>query len=314
MDKLLALGSTALRKAALNEAAKEYILSDKVLFNTLKRAADRYIGGETLAETIPKVIAQNASGIKCSIDFMGESTYAESEANEATQEFIRVCREIQQQGLQATVSLDLSHIGLAISPQLCLANLDALCTVAARAGIEVVISAENMDRTDAVIETYRQASQTHANLAITLQAYLHRTKDDFKELLQLPGRIRMVKGAFETVPGLSLPRGPELDAVYLDYVDQLLAQQHLCSIATHHDYIQQSVKTLIKQHNADKSRYEFESLYGIQTEQLEALHAAGYPTRLYFVYGKEWLLYVCNRIAEYPLNLFRALNDIVGGA
>lgn len=311
MDKLLSIGSVALRKAALNEDAKNYILQNEVLFKTLKRAADRYIGGETLSETIPKVIAQNGNGFKCSIEFMGESTKTEAEANDATHEFIRICQEIRHHELNSTVSLDLSHIGLAISKELCLANLDAVCTEAAKANIEVIISAEGTERTDDVIETYKSAIKIHRNLAITMQAYLYRSKDDFKDLIKEPGRIRIVKGAFETAAGLSLPRGAELDEVYLNYVDQLLAQQHLCAIATHHNHIQQAVKSLIKQHNADSARYEFESLYGIQTEQLTQLKAEGYPVKLYFVYGKEWYLYVCNRIAEYPLNLFRALSDIV---
>lgn len=49
MQELLKLGSDALRKAA-----------------------DRYIGGENLAETIQKVNRQAALGYKTSIEFMGE--------------------------------------------------------------------------------------------------------------------------------------------------------------------------------------------------------------------------------------------------
>jgi len=52
---LIALGAKASRKAAINGQAKEYILSNEVLFKTIKKAADRYIGGETLEETIIKV-------------------------------------------------------------------------------------------------------------------------------------------------------------------------------------------------------------------------------------------------------------------
>jgi proline dehydrogenase len=305
------MGSQALKKAALNEEAKEYILKNEVLFKILKKAANRYIGGETLEETIQKVMFQNKAGFKCSIEFMGESTKTEDEANDATKEFIRICQEIQSRHLHSTVSLDLSHIGLAISGDLCYSNFDSICTEAAKGGIEVVVSAEGMERTEAIIGIYRRAARVHKNIAITLQAYLYRTKDDFQDLIKEKGRIRIVKGAFETVKGVSLPRGKELDERYLEYVGQLLSSQHLCSIATHHSEIQQEVKKLIRQYNASKDSYEFESLYGIQTGQLERLKEEGYPAKMYFVYGKEWLLYVCNRISEYPLNLFRALNDIV---
>jgi len=102
-----------------------------------------------------------------------------------------------------------------------------------------------------------------------------------------------------------------LDEAYLNYVDKLLQANHSCSIATHDRQIQQEAKRLISEYNTDKSIYEFESLYGIQAAQLAALKEAGHPSKTYFVYGKEWYLYLCNRIAEHPLSLFTALNDIV---
>lgn len=308
---LLLMGASALRKAALNEQAKQFILSNEILFKTIKKAADRYIGGETLEETIIKVQEQNKNGFKASIEFMGENTLTEKEAIGATNEFIQIAQAIKAQKLNSTFSLDLSHIGLSISKDLCLNNLDQICKEAQKENIEVTISAENVEITDAVIDVYKTASKTYNNVSITLQAYLHRSKDDFEDLMQQNGRIRIVKGAFETPKHLSIPRGDELNERYLYYVDQLLSRNHPCSIATHHDLIQNEVVKMLQNYKTSKDLYEFESLYGIQTEQLMRLKEQGYPTKLYFVYGKEWYLYLCNRIAEYPLNLFQALNDIV---
>ncbi|MCX4027229.1 proline dehydrogenase family protein [Endozoicomonas sp. SM1973] len=311
MNDLLSVGSAALKKAALNEDAKEYLLNNKVLYPLLKKAADRYIGGETLDDAVEKVKAENNKGLKCSLEFMGESTSTKHEANEATNEFLRIASTIQSLELNSTISLDLSHIGLAISKALCIENFSLLCDKARQANIEVIISAEGIDRTDHVIDVYQWGIKKFDNLSITLQAYLHRTKDDFADLIKESGRIRVVKGAFDVPDNTALPRGDTLNEVYLSYVDQLLAINHKCSIATHHEFIQQEAKKLVDLYKPEKSTFEFESLYGIQTEQLLALKNEGYPTKLYFVYGKEWYLYLCNRIAEYPLNLFRALDDIV---
>ena len=308
---LILLGAEALRKAAMNEQAKEYLLSNEILFKTMKKAADRYIGGEILEETILKVKQQNKEGFKCSMEFMGENTSTEKEANEATNEFIRIAQEIKTQKLNSTISLDLSHIGLSLAPDLCLHNLTAICQEAQKANIEVTISAESVEVTDAIIDIYKTATRAYNNTSITLQAYLHRTTDDFKDLIQENGRIRMVKGAFETPAGLSISRGSALDERYLYYVDQLLSNNHKCAIATHHDLIQKEAVLLIQKYKTSNDIYEFESLYGIQNEQLKSLKEQGYATKLYFVYGKEWYLYLCNRIAEYPLNLFQALSDIV---
>ncbi len=310
-SQLLAMGSEALRKAALNQTAKNFVLSNPALFTTLKKAANRYIGGETLEETVVKVKQQNAAGFKCSIEFMGENTSTEREADEATNEFIRICQAIAMQQLYSTVSLDLSHIGLKVSEALCAKNLSSICDEAKKSNTEVIISAEGHDATDAVMQLYLQAIKKHDNLAITLQAYLYRSKDDFQSLMKESGRIRIVKGAFETPKGLSIPRGAELDAVYVDFVSQLLAAQHKCSIATHDHALQQTLKKIVLQHKALPENYEFESLFGIRHEQLAQLQAEGFNTKVYFVYGREWYLYLCNRIAEYPLNIFQAINDVV---
>jgi proline dehydrogenase len=310
-ETLLLQASAALRRAALNDEAKKYILSNPVLFSTLKKAADRYIGGETLEETIHKVKFQNESGFKCSIEFMGENTRTEQEASAATEEFTKICKAINQLGLNSTVALDLSHIGLSISHDLCLANLGLICN-ASGGNFEIAISAEDTTRTDAVLTAYKDIVKVYQNVSITLQAYLHRTKNDFDDIIKLNKKIKIVKGAFETPPGLSLPRGEQLDKVYLDYVERLLSKHHPCSIATHHHEIQQATKQLIKKYNVNSECYEFESLYGIQNDQLTRLKEEGYSTKLYFVYGKEWYLYVCNRIAEYPMNIFQALKDIIG--
>jgi len=84
-----------------------------------------------------------------------------------------------------------------------------------------------------------------------------------------------------------------------------------CSIATHHDKIQNAVKDLVNKYEIPKSNYEFEMLYGIREDLLKNLQQEGYPCRQYAVYGKEWYLYLCNRIAENPDNLFQFIIDIV---
>jgi len=311
MDPLLAIGSAALKKAALNMEAKAFLLGNDKLYKVMRKAADRYIGGENLGEALSKVTAAQAQGLKCSLEYMGENISSAGEARAATGEFVTICREITTRTLNATVSLDLSHIGLNVSKELCLENLHHILEAAKAGGIEVIISAEGTEQTDHVLDIYRKAAPTTHALAITLQAYLYRTKEDFADLLRLPGRIRIVKGAFATPTGISMPRGPELNEQYLYYIDTLLAQGHACSIATHDPEVQQRARKLVDHYRPASHLYEFESLYGIQTDNLLALQAEGYVAKLYFVYGKEWYLYLCNRIAEYPLNLFQAVADMV---
>lgn len=306
---LLKTGSEALKKAALNEEAKSFILQNETLFQILKKAANRYIGGETLPEAVATIQQLNQQGYVVTTDFMGESIRNEKEANEATDEFIRLVKVIHSQQMNSSVSLDLSHIGLLVSHDLAKHNLQLICKEASLANQEVIISMEGTDRTDQILNIYKEVLKTCPNLGITLQAYLHRTKDDFKEVKALSGSIRLVKGAYDAPPQLALPRGERLDNIYLDYAAQLLAQNHPCAIASHDEKIYTEVLPLIEQYKPNQ--YVLERLLGICNEALQTYLAKGHRCRIYLVYGKEWYLYLCNRWAEYPLNLFRGLADML---
>tara|TARA_R110000744_G_scaffold380005_1_gene499435 strand:- start:862 stop:1797 length:936 start_codon:yes stop_codon:yes gene_type:complete len=308
-QRLLKIGADSLKKAALNEEAKEFILKNETLFKVLKKAADRYIGGETINETLLSVRKWNQKGFDVTTDFMGESIRNEKEANDATTEFVNFAKAIGNEKLNSSISLDLSHIGLLVSNELALENLKTICEQASKINQEVIISMEGTDRTDNILNIYKETLKTHKNLGITIQAYLHRTKDDFKEISELTGSIRMVKGAYETPNGLSIERGDKMDGIYLEYVEQLLSKNHKCSIASHHDKIHHETIKLIDKYKP--TNYVLERLLGIRNEELEQFKSNGYNSRIYIVYGKEWYLYLCNRWAEYPLNIFQGIADIV---
>lgn len=311
INRLLGTGAAALRRAAMDDHAKNYILNSDVLYPLFSKAAKRYVAGENLSDAVACAIGFSRQGLGTSIEFMGENVRDEEEANLAAAEFFSICDHIEASGLNSTVSLDLSHIGLSLSRALCEKHLEQICTKAMQFGIEVMISAEDTSKTDAVLETYLRMAGRFENLGITLQTYLHRSKDDMQAIARLPNRIRLVKGAFQASAGQSLPRGDKLNETYLAYLDFLLGTRHRCSIATHDHLIQQEAVRLIAKHQTPSDLYEFESLLGICSEQLLDLLHAGHPAKMYIVYGKEWYLYLCNRIAEHPLSLFLAIDDVM---
>jgi proline dehydrogenase len=306
---LLKIGTAALKNAALNEDAKKFILENEKLFKVLKKAANRYIGGETINEVLPSIKQLNNKGYSITTDFMGESIRNEKDANKETDEFIAFAKASKQAEINSSISLDLSHIGLLVSDELTQKNLKRICNEASKHNQEVIISMEGTDRTDQILNIYKQTLKTHPNVGITLQAYLHRTKDDFKEMINLQGSIRLVKGAYETPKNVSMARGNQLDEIYLQYAEQLLSKNHNCSIASHDEIIHEATVKLIDKYAP--TNYVLERLLGICNQEFEAYKIKGYNCRIYVVYGKEWYLYLCNRWAEYPLNLFRGLAEMV---
>ncbi len=312
IEKIKQQASEALRKAALNEEAKTYLLNNPPLFNLLLKAARRYIGGETLEEALATRKMLHAQGFQTSLEFMGENVATETEAKEATLEFLKVIKALKEENKPDRISLDLSHLGLALDPKLGMENFRTLATASQDTSIEVFISAEGLDRTDEILNAYFQLSREFSHVHITLQAYLHRSLKDLERILkESRGKVRMTKGAFEGPKKLFLPRGRELNDRYIQMINMLIEAKRYCSIATHDREIIDGIIPLLEKHHTPSSMYEFEMLYGIETNQLNNLKEKGYPCRRYIVYGKEWYLYLCNRLAEKPENIFQALVDIM---
>src|SRR3712207_1038870 len=94
----------ALRHIALDETVKSYVLQHPPIYQALRHAAMRFIGGETLTECIEITKLLNEQGHAVTIDFMGESTRDAAMAEQATQEFLNVIRAIAEQTLNASIS------------------------------------------------------------------------------------------------------------------------------------------------------------------------------------------------------------------
>lgn len=304
--------SEALRKAAINEEAKAYLLNNPALFNVLLKAARRYIGGEHLDQALETRKNLHAQGFQTSLEFMGENVSTAAEAKEATQEFLKIITALKADHKPDRVTLDLSHVGLVLDHKLGMENFRTLAKASENTSVDLFISAEGLDRTDEVIDAYLQFSREFSHVNITLQAYLHRTPNDLHRILkESHGKVRLAKGAYEGPKKLFLPRGPDLNNRYIELINTLFEAKRFCSIATHDPVVIDRIIPIIEKYHVPSSMYEFEMLYGIGTNLLNDLKRQGHPCRRYVVYGKEWYLYLCNRIAENPENVFQALVDIM---
>lgn len=301
----------SLKQIALDEGIKAYILQHPSLYQPLLHAALRFIGGETLAHCVKTAIALNQQGFAVTIDYMGESTRDTGMADRATQEFLAVIQAIADLDLDSSISLDLSHIGIVINAELAYNNACILAKTAQNVGREVMISMEGTDRTSLILEMHDRLCKTFDNVGITLQAYLHRTPDDLEKVLQRPGTIRLVKGAYAAPAHLAKHRGAELDKSYRQLMEKLLTSGHSCSIATHDPVPLEHAHRFIQEKSLKQDNVEFEMLKGVTPERLETMRKNGYRTRVYLPYGQEWHLYLCNRFAEHPPNIYQAITDAV---
>jgi len=309
--------ASALRELAVNEDAKARFLEDPLLRPYMERVSQRYVAGSTVSDVIVRAAMINQNGHRASAEYMGESVRDEAFANEETSVFLQLVHAIGEQRLDCSISFDLSHVGSLVDPELGYRNARRIARAASEIGQEVMISMEASDRTSGIYEIYGRLHEQDglSNVGITVPAKLHRTAADLPALLRLPGRIRLVKGAMFEPVEIAYPRNsPELASAYCRYAALLLRSDHKCSIATHDRAIQDELTAMIRAEGIAAGPYEFESLIGLGEQNIAHLRDAGFATREYAVFGKEYFLYVLNRISEEPVRVYQAVIDALGAA
>ena len=306
----LPLAADTLRTWALDEKLKQDVMTNPALATAAGRIARRYMAGATASDALSLIAPNAARGHLTSIECAGESVRSEEVATSESNIFLSLISDMKARGEHATVSFDLSHVGSLVSPELGLANALSLATAAREAGTHLMISAEGSERTDLVLDLYDKISDAHPETGITIQARLHRSAVDLRRVMQRPGPIRLVKGAFLENSTTAFPRdSAELTDAYLTFGEQLVRSGHRVNLATHDADMVSSLKDRLGE-DLFGSHVEFEMLQGLGTALLDSLATEGYATREYVLFGPEWWLYVLNRMAEHPERVIHALADL----
>jgi proline dehydrogenase len=82
-------------------------------------------------------------------------------------------------------------------------------------------------------------------------------------------------------------------------------------LATHDPEIISMAKTFAAEHGIERSRFEFQMLYGVRRDLQDQLARDGYRLRVYVPFGTQWYPYLMRRLAERPANLAFITGNIV---
>jgi proline dehydrogenase len=274
-----------------------------------ERVTSRFIAGHTLEREVAVCRRLNAEGILASLDHLGESVKSLEEAERSRDAYLSALDQIATLGLQATVSVKLTQLGLAFSEAACRTNVEQLVERAKAIGTSVEIdmeSSEYVDRTLALV------SDLHARLGsvrAVIQAYLYRAESDIQDLSRKSIPVRLCKGAYKEPSDVAFPHKRDVDHNYVRLMTKLFEQGTDPALATHDERIIKQAVQYEKERNIARDRFEFQMLYGIRRDLQRRLVADGHRLRLYVPYGDAWYPYFMRRLAERPANvLFLARN------
>jgi len=307
-----------------------YLSRSKIIQNLFLKSriaykfALRFIAGETIDDAINAVKTLNSVGYYATIDFLGEQTNSEIDAQNSTMEIIRLLERIYSSKIDANVSLKLSQLGLLLGEDFCKQNLLMILNKARETENFIRIDMEDSSVTEQTINILFWSKMIYDRIGIVIQSYLFRSQSDISKLIEKRIPIRMVKGAYKESDKIAYKNKRDVDINFLSLSQKIISELKtnsmvvtaegkippLLAIGTHDEKIIQILVNEILNSDFPNKSIEIQMLYGIRPDLQFRYLEKGFPIRIYLPYGKQWFPYFMRRLAERPANLWFFVKNI----
>ena len=294
--------------------------------------AARFVAGETAVSVLDRARVLNGRGIGAICNRLGEHYDSREPADEDVEAYRRLLAEFQSRGLRACVSVKPTQLGLAVHEEVFRENLERVVDAAvwdgggdgeggrggARSGNAgatgfVWIDMEGPGTTGATVDAFEAVSRANpGRVGVCLQANLDRTEADVERLADVPGKVRLVKGAYDPPPNEGVRGADAVNRAYEARLEELFATRdgpdQAVAVGTHDPRLIELARSLGAAHGTD---FEVQMLMGVREDEQDRL-ARELDVWQYVPYGERWLAYFSRRVAERKENVLFALRAVLG--
>ena len=265
-----------------------------------------YISGETIDDAMRVSKELNSRNILVTLDVLGEFIKSLEEAEANKQDYLNLIDVSYKNGINGNFSVKPTSFGLLIDKEVCYRHVREIVVKAASYKGFIRIDMEDSPCTTLEIELFRRLkAEFPANVGLVVQAYLKRTLDDIKSLVDLnseafPLSFRLCKGIYVEPEAISYKKYDEINKHFIEDLEFMLKNKIHAGIATHDKPLVDGAYKLIKQYNVPKHLYEFQMLYGVTPNLRDSIVNEGHTMRVYVPFGVKWFGYCTRRIKENP--------------
>lgn len=266
----------------------------------------RYISGKLLSDALAESRKLNQNGVVVTVDLLGEYIKNLSEADRYKEQYIELIKRFTEEKVDGNFSVKPSMFGLLIDKEICYLNLRDIVEVADRCNSFIKIDMEDSECTSNEIEIFRRLkTEFPSRVGLVVQAYMRRTLDDVKSLLDLhntetPLNFRLCKGIYIEKEHIAYKGYQEIRDHYVEDLRFMLMNKIYVGIATHDKYLIDKAYEIIDELNVSKDKYEFQMLFGVAPKLRQSIINRGHRLRVYVPYGKQWFGYSTRRLKENP--------------
>lgn len=287
----------------------EAMCGTAVIAAMIPPVASRFVAGETQAEALEHARQLREQGIHTICNVLGEHYHESAAASGDVDQYQQLCRDIAGTDLGARITVKPTQIGLGIDGATFEENLGTIVETARNMGVFVWIDMEDRTTTDATLDAFCRFVTEYPKMGVCVQANLRRTEEDLQRLTDLPGTVRLVKGAYDEPKNVAYADRSAVNEQYRTHLKHLFSETSAGGVAVgSHD--PQMIDYALKLHDAYGTEFEIQMLMGVR-EDAQAELAEEYDVYQYVPYGEKWASYFFRRVIERRENLTFALRAIL---
>ncbi|MFB6308557.1 MAG: proline dehydrogenase family protein [Haloarculaceae archaeon] len=272
--------------------------------------ARRFVAGETSAEALDHARQLNERGVGAILNRLGEHYDRRSLADADATAYVGLIEDIADSDLRACVSVKPSQLGLSIEESVFRENLARVVDHASEGDVFVWLDMEDHTTVDATLDAFEDHARETGTVGVCLQSNLKRTRADLERLAGLPGKVRLVKGAYDPPGKVAYKDSARVNEAYREDLRYMFEHfEDGIAVGSHDPAMIALAEDL---HAEFGTPFEVQMLMGVR-ESAQTDLADEYEVWQYVPYGSEWLAYFYRRVAERKENLTFALRALVSG-
>jgi proline dehydrogenase len=253
----------------------------------------------------------NDDGVKVILNLLGEHYHEHPPADEDAAAYVDLVEDIASTDLDACVSVKPSQIGIDVGDTAFRENYRRIVRAGDEEDVFVWCDMEDADTTDVTLDVFEeQARELGGGVGQCVQANLKRTGADLERLADVPGKIRLVKGAYDESPAISYTEKSRVNEKYREHLAFLFREyEGDIAVGSHDPEMIAYAETLSEEYGRP---FEVQMLMGVREDEQRRLAAEGREVWQYAPYGTKWFSYFYRRVRERKENALFALRAIAG--
>lgn len=275
--------------------------------------AKKYIAGSKLVDAVNLAKDLELEGGMSTIDALGEFVTTRERANFEKSMSLSVLDAIDKYALKSYLSIKPTSLGMGIDTDFGYENIKEVVEKAKSKSIFVRLDMENSPFTSNTLEIYKKLRHAgYDNVGIVIQAYMRRSEDDIRSLIELKPSIRLCKGIYVENASIAYKGKEEIRDNYKKLLKLILDNGLYVGIATHDEPLIKFAESEIKSRGLSRESYEFQMLLGVSEDKRDELIRKGYRIRIYLPFGEDWYGYSVRRLKENPQMAGHVFKSIIG--